>query len=170
MNPRLMLIALTAVFCAACAGNPPRTAASAQDNLAPQPATPAPTRVAVDRYLEFLDELAAGVRDNEPREFNRAERESHARIDRELRASLQNVENIEQLDQDQKIRVFNLHEELQAVIIGDPKYRVICRRQQTVGTNFRHTTCMTVEELRVYQDQGQDFLRHAFPTMTGPRT
>jgi hypothetical protein len=108
------------------------------------------------------------VRDNEPREFNRAERESHERIDRELRASLQDVENIEQLDQDQKIRVFNLHEELQAVIIGDPKYRLICRRQQTVGTNFRQTSCMTVEELRVYQDRGQDFLRHAFPTMTGP--
>jgi hypothetical protein len=169
MSFRSLLIVLAAASCAACAANPSsRSAAGANDELAPKAVAPAPERVDVDEYLEFLDELTVAVNANDRREYNRRELDSYRRIVGDLRASLQGVDNVSELNLEQQIKVFNLHEELQAVVIGDPRYRVICRRQQTVGTNFRQTTCMTVEEFRYFQDRGQEFLRGAWPYMAPP--
>lgn len=165
---RHLAIILAALACTACASGQTSRTTSADDELAPKSVAPAPKRVAVPEYLAFLDELTQSIESEKPRVFNARELREYRRIESELRASLAGVENIDQLNHEQQIKVFNLHEELQAVFIGDPKYQVICRREQTVGTHFRRTSCMTVQEFRSYQDGGQAVLRGAWPTMTPP--
>lgn len=165
---RHLVIILAALACTACATGQSSRTTAADDDLAPKPVAPAPKRVAVPEYLAFLDELTQAVEDEKPRVFNARELREYRRIESELRASLAGVDNIDQLSQDRQIKVFNLHEELQAVFIGDPKYQVICRREQTVGTNFRRTSCMTVQQFRSYQDGGQSVLRGAWPYMAPP--
>jgi hypothetical protein len=165
MSPRMIGLALAALLLSGCAANQTSRPASSHPELEPKAVAPAPQRVSVEEYLQFLDSLSSAVEDDQPREFNPRERASVERIDRELRSRLDGVDNIEQLNPEQQIAVFNLHEELQAVVIGSPRYRVICRREQTVGTHFRRTTCMTVEEFQRYQDRGQEFLRNAWRYM-----
>ena len=168
MISRCLPLVLTALVLTGCASGQSSRATAVADDLAPQPVAPAPRRVAVPEYLAFLDELSQSVENDKPRVFNARELREYRRVEGELRASLTGVDNIEQLSHDQQIKVFNLHEELQAVFIGDPKYQVICRREQTVGTNFRRTSCITVQEFRSYQDGGQSFLRGMWPAMTPP--
>lgn len=168
MQIRYLVIIVAALACAACASGQSSRTTSVDDDLAPKPVAPAPKRVAVPEYLAFLDELTQSVEDEKPRVFNSRELREYRRVESELRASLAGVDNIDQLNHEQQIKVFNLHEELQAVFIGDPKYQVICRREQTVGTNFRRTSCMTVQEFRSYQDGGQSVLRGAWPYMAPP--
>ena len=160
---RLLTVLFATAFVAGCATTQSDRGGSSA--LEPRPVTPAPERVSVGEYLEFLDSLADAAEHHELREFNARERAALARIDGELRSRLESVDNIDELNHEQKIAVFNLHEELQAVVIGNPRYQVICRREQTVGTNFRRTTCLTVEEFQQLQDRGQDLLRQAWRYM-----
>ena len=165
---RSLAIAIVALACAACAANPGSRSSSTDDALAPRTVTGAPKRVPVAEYLAFLDTLSVAVENDEPRAFNQREVDRYNELVRQLRSRLEGVDNIDQLDEEQQVDVFNLHEELQAVVIGDPRYQVICRREQTVGTNFRRKTCMTVEELRNRQERAQDMLRSAWPYMGPP--
>lgn len=170
---RILAIVLAALGTSACATGQASGGPSAGDGLAPRAVSPAPQRVPVAEYMDFLDQLSADVENDEPRELSPMELERYQRINAQLRATLAGVENIDQLDQDRKIKVFNLHEELQAVLIGDPKYRVICRRERSVGTHFRHTTCTTVEEFRADQEHGRRWLQESFikgrwPNITPP--
>lgn len=165
---RTLTILLAAFACAACASGQNARTTAAADDLAPKSVAPAPKKVAVPQYLAFLDALTQSVEAERPRVFNARELREYRRIESELRAGLAGVENIDELSHDQQIKVFNLHEELQAVFIGDPKYQVICRREQTVGTHFRTTNCMTVQEFRSWQDGGKSVLRGAWPSMAMP--
>lgn len=170
---RVLAIVLAALGSAACASGQAARGPSANDELAPKVVSPAPQRVPVAEYLDFLDQLSADVESDMPRELSPVELERYRRIDAQLRDNLAGIENIDQLDHERKIVVFNLHEELQAVLIGDPKYRVICRRERSVGTNFRHTTCITVDELRADQEHGRRWLQESFikgrwPNITPP--
>jgi len=163
MSLKTTLIILAALSCAACAGSQPtRPAATQEPGLAPQPVVAAPERVPVDEYLEFLDSLAVSISQGEPRPFTRTEINLYRRIDSQLRDQLEGYDNIEQLSTHSKLQVFNLHEELQAVVIGDPANQVICRREHRVGTNFRTTRCVNIDDFRDQQRAGQEFLRYKF--------
>lgn len=162
MKTRAVILAFAIALCAACATTTESNRRDPHASLAPKPVIAAPERVSVAEYLEFLDSLAASLSANEPRELNTMEVESYRRVDAALRAQLEGVENIDELSTDRQARVFNLHEELQAIVIGDPKNRVICRREHTVGTHFRQTTCMTVREFESYQEQTRNILRNMF--------
>lgn len=159
---QFILILLVSLLCAACAGNGQpnqRQGESADPELEPEAVSGEPRKVSVDEYIAFLDELKAAVERGEIREFSSNEYRSFQRIDRRLRSELANVDHIEQLAGDNKIRVYNLHQELQGVIIGDPENFQICRREHTVGTNFRRTRCISAGEFRRNQEENRRQLR-----------
>ena len=158
--PQKTLILLATVFCVACAGGQQnQRQANEHEDLSPEPVTGAPEQVSVDDYLVFLDNLKDSVERGEIRDFNRREYQSFQRIDRELRAELANVDHINQLAGRNKIRVFNLHEELQGVVVGDPENYMICRREHRVGTNFRQTQCISAGDFRRSQEENRRQLR-----------
>ena len=163
--PQKTLILLATIFCVACAGGQQnQRQASEHQELSPEPVAGAPEQVEVADYLEFLEELRASVESNEFRDFSQREVRSFQRLEQELRDELTGVERIDELGERSKLRVFNLHEELQGVVIGDPDNVVICRRQHRVGTNFRDTTCISASDFRRDQDASREQLRQ----MLGP--
>lgn len=169
----LIQILCVSILCAACAGNGQqnhRQGASADPELAPEAVSSEPRKVSVDEYLDFLDELKAAVEAGEIREFSQNEYNSFQRIDRRLRNELADVDHIEQLAGDNKIRVYNLHQELQGVIIGDPENYQICRREHTVGTNFRKTRCISAGDFRRNQEENRRQLRQMMGAGPMPQT
>ncbi|WP_376697285.1 hypothetical protein [Wenzhouxiangella sp. EGI_FJ10305] len=159
MWQKLFIITAT-VVCVACAGGG-QNQRQAQQNpeLEPEPVADLSETVSVDEYIEFLDNLKVAVESGDIRDFNRREYKEFQRINRQLRNELAGVETVEQLGEDNQIRVFNLHEELQGVVIGDPENHVICRREHTVGTNFRRTTCVSAGDFERNQEASRRQLR-----------
>ena len=158
---KMLLISLMALLCAACAGtNAPRDTNAGV--AAPQPVLEGPETVTVGEYLEFLDALAVAVGDGVPRDFNRTERENFRRVDSSLRDMLSSRSSIDELSESQKVTLFNLHQELQGIVIGQPEAQVICRRRHTVGTHFQTTTCKTQEEFNRDQQESQRYLRSLY--------
>lgn len=158
MPARTLAIVLAACLVTACASGPSERP-SARNTV-----TPGPQKVGVTEYLAFLDTLAESIRKDEPRPLTDLELDVYHRVDRNLRLRLDDVEDIVELPQADQVKIFNLHQQLEAVIIGDSKNRVICRREQRVGTHFRTTTCMTVQEFEDLQHLSQEWLR----ARTGP--
>lgn len=150
------------IFACATTSQPGQAPADPHAHLAPEPVAPAPEKVSVPDYLDFLDSLAASVAEQEPRPLNSRELQSYRQIDGQLREALAGVETIEEMSRDRQVRVFNLHEELQSVIIGAPENQVICRREATVGTHFRRVSCITVAEFQQRQKDSSEFLRDMF--------
>ena len=152
--PFFAILAVASLL-SACAGNETRTTTSA-------PATSNIERVSVADYRVFLADLRETIQAGEPREFNNNEMRRYQRIDNRLNALLENYQSIDEMSQDERRELFNLHEDLQALVIGRDEDQVICRRQQTVGTHFRNETCRTRSEWREEQEEGRRLMRNMF--------
>lgn len=130
---------------------------------------PLPDVVSVPEYTEFLDKLDTAVDEGIPRELNKEERAEYNKIDRQLRTSLAGHQTIETMNHEEKIELYNLHEALQAVVVGEQENQVICRKQRTVGTHFKETTCKTRREFEQEQQASRRFLDDQFKSfMTDP--
>lgn len=180
----IRVVVLTGLTCllAACASNPNSTQHQSASAVAPEhrmlipdPVLGRPATVSVAEYLEFLDDLDAAVESGDVRPLNRTERARQQQIDRNLREMLASVDHINELSRNEQVDVFNLHEELQAVIIGHPENQVICtRRRPSTGSRVSRTTCITVEEMQYMQRRSEDDLRRLsripmeMPTLTEP--
>jgi hypothetical protein len=153
-------IALTIVFLlSACASSGTSNRSSANPDLEPVPFSPEPRMVEVDEYLEFLDDLAMAVGEGVPRELSMREREQFRDTDSQLRSMLERVSNINELSEEGQLQVFNLHQELQGIVIGDPENYLICSRQSTVGTHFKRVSCMPAGDFRRQQERHREALR-----------
>jgi hypothetical protein len=156
---RVLLVVTLAVLLAACASSGTSTRSSGNSNLQPPPFSEGPRTVAVDEYLEFLDSLAVAVGDNVPRELSEREREQYRDADSRLRSMLEPVDNVSELSEEARIEVFNLHQRLEGIVIGDPENYLICSRRSTVGTHFRRTTCIPAGDFRRQQERNREALR-----------
>lgn len=125
-------------------------------------ATPNIEKVSIQEYQVFLADLRASINQGIPREFNRVENERYDRIDNRLHALLEHHESIDSMSENERRELFNLHEDLQALVIGRDQDQVICRRQQTVGTHFQTQKCRTRSEWHNEQEQSRQFLRGMF--------
>lgn len=164
---RLVILIPVALLLIACAGNeqqpdrPARTTVAPEHvGLIPTPVLDRSTMVSVPEYLQFLDDLNDAIQSGETRPLNNTERQRHQQLDRDLRRALASVDSVDQLTHNQRVDVFNMHEELQAVVVGHPENQVICtRRAATTASRVRRTTCMTVEEFQYQQRRTEDDLR-----------
>jgi len=155
---RLLIALIISVFLAACASSGTSNR-STGNQLDPVPFTEAPRKVEVAEYLEFLDSLAVAIGEGVPRELTLREREQFRDTDSELRDMLEGVTNVDQLSDDAQLEVFNLHERLQGIVIGDPENYLICSRRSTVGTHFKRTSCVPAGDFRRQQERNRDALR-----------
>jgi len=160
MLKKTVLIVIVTLFCAACAGGQQnQRQADANPQLQPQPVADMPETASVEEYLDFLDKLEVAVEQGAIRELNSREFSQFQRISRQLRDELAGIERIEELRDDNKLRVFNLHQELQGVVIGDPENYLICRREHRVGSNFKQTRCISAGEFQRNQEDNRRQLR-----------
>lgn len=62
---------------------------------------------------------------------------------------LESAGSIDAMSDDQRIRVFNEQEKINTMLTGvAADSRLVCTREQTVGTRMRQTSCFTVAERR----------------------
>ncbi|RUO33507.1 hypothetical protein [Aliidiomarina sanyensis] len=120
-----------------------------------------PERVSIPEYLVFLDELEGSISEGEPRELNERELDQFKYLKGRLVTLIGDREDIEQMERYEQERLFNLHQRLQTVVIGDPSQQVICRREQSIGSNLRQTRCMT----RAQADAERDYASRFFNDM-----
>lgn len=154
------IIIIAAIVCVACAGGQQSQRQTEQNpELQPKPVADMPERASVTEYIDFLDKLKVAVERGDIREFSSQEYNAFQRIDRRLREELSRVDRIEDLGDQNKVRVFNLHQELQGVVIGDPENYLICRRDHRVGTNFKQTRCIPAGDFRRAQEENRRQLR-----------
>ncbi len=157
---RILFALLTTVFLAACASGGSSTSnRSSSDELRPAPFSEEPRKVAVDEYLEFLDELNVAVGEGVPRELSPRETEQYSDAESQLRSLLEPVNNVDELSDENQVLVFNLHQRLQGIVIGDPENYLICSRRSTVGTHFKRTSCVPAGDFRRQQDRNREALR-----------
>jgi hypothetical protein len=124
--------------------------------------------VSISEYREFLTLLNEAVEEGEPRELNSQEKERFTRINSRLDRLLAKHDTLDSMDQEERLQLFNLHEQLQGVVIGREEDQIICRRQKQVGTNFRQMQCKTQSEWQEEQRNAHDFLSHSFRSTMEP--
>ncbi|RTE85582.1 MULTISPECIES: hypothetical protein [Gammaproteobacteria] len=105
-----------------------------------------PTTVSVPEYRTFLNELDVAVQQGVPREMEEDEINQVNALTSGIRRILEGHESIDTVSEMDRTRVFNMHENLQAVLLGDRASQVICRSERSTGTNFKTTSCMTRAE------------------------
>jgi hypothetical protein len=156
------LAAVLALGLAACASSP-----SGNRTMAAPDRVVDVEQISIPEYREFLAELANAVESDIPREFNDKEMEQFNEVSVELDRLLANYDSREQMDQDSLVRLYNLHSELEAVVVGRDENQVLCRRRHRVGTNFKVTECKSVNEWRYEQDMSQEFIRNMMTSDAG---
>ncbi len=159
MNNRLLIAILLALTCIACAGGGQNRSSGQNADLAPEPFAAEPRNVEVDEYLEFLDSLAVAIGEGVPRELNQRERDQFRDTDSRLRSILGPVDNVNQLSDENQLTVYNLHQELQGIVVGDPDNYIICSRRHAVGTHFKRVSCMPAGDFKREQERTREALR-----------
>lgn len=160
MMIRLLTATLFALTCIACAGGGQNRSTAGQNaDLEPEPFVAEPRNVEVDEYLEFLDSLAVAVGEDVPREFSQREREQFRDTDARLRSILEPVTNVNELSDENQMMVYNLHQELQGIVVGDPENYIICSRRHAVGTHFKRVSCMPAGDFKREQERTREALR-----------
>lgn len=124
--------------------------------------------LSIPEYREFLTELTAAIAQGEPRELNAREKDRFQRITGRLDRVLASHQSVDEMDHDTQTQLFNLHNELEAVVVGRDEDQLLCRREHRVGTNFRVTECKTVSQWREEQDIAQRHLRGAYMSHLAP--
>jgi len=130
-----------------------------------------PTTVSIAEYRTFLNELDVAVEEGVPRELAEREKEQYNALTNGIRRILEGHETMDTVDDTDKSRIFNMHESLQAVLLGDRSSQVICRTERSTGTNFKTTSCMTRAEWDMRKQAVDRLFNNGFGLgsgMTGP--
>lgn len=163
--PALALTASLAIALAGCASTP------SQNRTLPSPGRTADIEeVSIPEYREFLEQLANAVDEDVPRAYNDKEKEQFNDISVELDELLSRYDSKDEMDEDSRTRLFNLHSRLEAVVVGLEDNHVLCKRRHRVGTNFKVTECKTVETWRYERDLSQEMFRRFFFSDAGRPT
>lgn len=151
-----LMAVLVAILITACASTP-------------RSSTPArPEIVSIPEYREFLVELDSAIQDGEPRELNDREMERYSETTGKLNRLLAQYDSLDNMPEDHRRELFNLHEALQSTVVGRREDQILCRRTKTVGTNFRETRCMTHAQWEEEQRAAQDYFRGKFSSGINP--
>ncbi|RDZ26783.1 hypothetical protein [Lysobacter silvisoli] len=70
---------------------------------------------------------------------------------------LDGVDQVEQLDREKQVELFNSLEEVKAVLAANENDRQICRRERKTGTTLREVRCATVGERTKLTNEARDW-------------
>ncbi|MCL4410900.1 MAG: hypothetical protein M1356_11440 [Gammaproteobacteria bacterium] len=151
---KLIKLLATAAVCVAFMSG---CASSGSSTTASNTVTAQPQQVSIPEYVEFLDNLHNSIQDGEPRQLTARELNQFNNIQDNLRALIGNRTDVEQMNSDERQRLFNLHERLQALVMGDDSQQVICRSERQTGSHMRTTRCVTRAQLEEERRRNGEF-------------
>ncbi len=119
-----------------------------------------PLAVSVEEFRAEMRQLQADLRAGEQGQLNDSEWTEFNRIQQGLERALANVSSIDELSVDDRVRLYNLQEDL-AVLLGDTRKtdQLYCTRNRRTGTNITVTDCRTREQLALDRQASADELR-----------
>lgn len=111
-------------------------------------------------FDEQREAILDALRDDRYREIGEdARRQVLEALDR-IGQRLEKVDSVDELDKDSKVALFNDQELINALLTQAAEdSRLICRREQKVGSHRRTTHCLTVAERRRQMENSQEDLR-----------
>jgi hypothetical protein len=124
-----------------------------------------PTNVTVQEYLAVQQDIRAGFEQGKPRRLNRSEWRRFDAAQARLRTLLADVEHTDQLKMDKRLALFNIQEEIEALLKGNDDDRLICRSERPTGSNIGQRRCRTVAEMREYREAAQEAIRRLPQTL-----
>lgn len=149
------------LFCAAFAVVSIGCATDTHDRQRPM-ATIEPDKVSIPEYQDFLAALSAAIDDGNPRELNSVEMTRFDEVTGKIDRLLASVDTIETLDQDQRVRLLNLHADLEEIVMGAADQQIICQRRHRVGSHFKSTECKTRAEWREDRELASKLMREIY--------
>lgn len=154
---RAITIALAAGLLGACATTGERPAAGADaDAEAPSVVDEI---VTIEEFLAQHEYIRAGLQDESFGEFSDADIATIEAKQDELRDLLADVDAIEQLDVDDRIRVHNAQEAINGILARSVQDTPICRREHTLGSHRPRTVCMTPRQRSEFAAASRAFLQ-----------
>lgn len=153
---RFLATLATITLLAACA------ATTSPPPAEPRPEHRAPEMLDVPEYREFLSELRENVENGVPRQLSRREMQRFNELDRSLHTLLASVNDIDQLNHDDRTKVFNAHEAIWSTVVGRDEDQMICRRETRVGSHFSEMRCRPLADIRREQRAAQSLLMQEY--------
>lgn len=110
------------------------------------------------RAIEAQTEGATGTYSR----FKPEARERLTRAQQKVYRLLDGANDVNHLNQTQKVDLFNALQEVQSILEDNEKDRLICKRERKVGTTIRQTRCATVAQREELEKGAREWL--------GPKT
>jgi hypothetical protein len=136
------------LFALACA-----TPAFAQQTPAEEPASGEKADAQVERIAsdteKYLDELDTAIGLAKKGVYGKLPKGASAKLDesRDLIGKLLDGDrDPRSLEHDQRLALYNAHETIAAIVNNDDKSRVVCKREQHLGSRVATTECLTIGE------------------------
>jgi hypothetical protein len=86
---------------------------------------PRPT-VGVSEYLEVLEKFRDDLKNGEPRKLSGREMNQFDRIHQQFRELLVDVDDVSELRERDRLRLYNLQEELDTLMVGQRDLQMVC--------------------------------------------
>ena len=127
-------------------------------------------RIASDTE-KYLDELDAAIDLAKKGTYGKLPKGASAKLD-ESRAFigtlLQGDADPRELQHDQRLALYNAHETIRSIINSDDKSRVVCKREQHLGSRVATTECLTIGEREAIARQSASTTADVLRTTCSP--
>ncbi len=147
---------------AACATNPTPTPSD-------EPQTSSAIVVSVPEFLAEQQALRASLETGQPRELRRHEWQKFDQIQAGFEQKLSGIDTIDELSVTDRVFVFNLQEELEALLADSRQEGLVCERVRRLGSNRTHTVCRERSELERDRENSRRFYEEFRARDRGPR-
>ena len=146
---KIVLVAAAAFMVSACAGPSPVADA------------PEPVKIAsIDEFLAHQDYIRAGIQDGSYGDIRAEEIELVIERQAELRAVLAGVESVDDLSEEDKIRIWNAQNAINGVLTRSLADTPICRREAVLGSHRQRTVCLTPRQSEKLREDSRESLRY----------
>ena len=147
---------LTAALLAAS----PALALDRADSPARMSTAPQVGNMDTKEFLAFHDEVRRDIQTGRYGKLDSRTRDTIAAQQRIIESRLDGGRQLEDLNDNARLAVFNAHERVIALLNDDAGQRTVCKREHQVGSHRSRVVCMTERDRELAADQNQ--LRHMY--------
>jgi hypothetical protein len=117
---------------------------------------PTVNNMSVRQFLEYHDGVARRATSKDFEALSRSDREKLARAQAEIRQALDGKASMADLDDAAKIKVFNAHEQVIALVNKAENERMVCVQRKRLGSHRHQLECRTVAQIKEERDAARN--------------
>jgi hypothetical protein len=124
--------------------------------IADDAAAPTVNNMSVQEFLAWHDGVAKRATTKDFEALSRGDKEKLAGAQSQIREALAGKASMADLDEDTKVKVFNAHEQVVALVNKAEDQRLVCTQKKRIGSNRHQLECRTVAQIRADRDSARD--------------